>query len=134
MSRLDVIPPPPGDTGTALFRWLTDVRRVVGLETLRSVAFQGAWVNFGAPYQEAGYWVRGGEVRLTGVVKGGAVNSAIFMLPAGFRPAAQTVFNQRCASGTARVDVRADGQVYLNDAGADTAWLSLDGIIFRIGG
>lgn len=46
----------------------------------------GAWVNFGGTQQVAQYRMVGDRVFLRGVVKTGVIGTAVFTLPAGFRP------------------------------------------------
>lgn len=57
-------------------------------------AFTGTWVNFGAPYQSAGFYKDElGLVHIRGVVKTGAAPpSAVFTLPAGYRPDGDLIF------------------------------------------
>lgn len=50
------------------------------------VTFTGTWVNFGAPYANCEYRKIGDMVYTRGVCKSGTINTALFTLPAGFRP------------------------------------------------
>lgn len=54
---------------------------------INAPALLNNWVSYGAPYDAAGYFRQGGEVRLRGVVKDGNTGGApIFILPLGYRP------------------------------------------------
>lgn len=67
--------------GATIFPW-----RDVSSEGL----FLNSWVNFGAPYANVAYRKDdAGLVYIRGAAKSGTVNSTIFTLPAGFRPAAE---------------------------------------------
>ena len=74
-----------------------------------------------------------GFVHLKGIVEGGAANSAIVTLPAGYRPLERHIFFGYASGGeAARIDVAANGTV-VADPGAFVSSLtsvSLDGITF----
>lgn len=61
----------------------------------------------------------------------GLAGSTMFVLPAGYRPAASRAFAVVASGGTGRVDVAAGGQVIYESGG--TSYVSLDGISFRAG-
>ena len=90
------------------------------------------WTNFGDVFSVAGYRKDAGRVQLRGVVKGGAGGSVPFVLPAGFRPNAQLIFTTMSdVSSPARIDVRANGEVFVGlPPSATVAWLTLDGISY----
>lgn len=91
--------------------------------------YQTTWANFGSGYQNGGYRKDAdGFVSLGGTVAGGASPSAIFTLPAGFRPAGQLVYPINTSSGFGRLDIKANGSVELTTGG--TASVTLDGIRF----
>lgn len=92
----------------------------------------GAWVNFGAPYEVAGYWLDPlGYVWLRGLIKGGAVPLTVFTLAAGYRPPADLIFNGiEGTGGSCRIDVQAGGGVLVQNG--NNAFISLSGIRFRI--
>lgn len=101
----------------------------VGYERPRRAAtLSGAWVNTGGAYATAGYQKIDGLVKLSGTVQGGVAPSQIFVLPAGFRPAAQRVYSVIGNGVLARVDVKPDGSVELT-TGAPP--ISLDSISFE---
>lgn len=71
-----------------------------------------SWVNAGGVYQVAQYRKVGDMVQLRGSVKNGTVGTAMFNLPAGFRPPAQVVFATLDGlNAAARFDVEAGGNV-----------------------
>lgn len=94
-------------------------------------AFVNGWVNFGAPYETAGFYKdASGRVHLRGTVKSGA-NAAIFVLPAGYRPAADLPFSTASLNDVSarRIEVRSTGGVAQTHVGP--AETSLNGISFR---
>lgn len=97
-------------------------------------AFLSGWRNYGENYNTAGFYKdRAGSVHLKGLVAGGSVGAAVFVLPLGYRPVGQEVHAVMTAPNAAgRVDVRPNGEVF--PVAGSNAWLSLDGITFRAGG
>lgn len=93
-------------------------------------AFLNSWANYGAPYNSAGYFKdKEGVVHLRGLIAGGAVGSAAFTLPVGYRPA-NTEFGATQATGAfATYRVLNTGDV-VPFSGTNT-YFSLDGITFR---
>lgn len=91
------------------------------------------WVDYGAPLTAAGYWKDAdGVVHLQGAIKDGTAteNTPLFVLPAGYRPAA-TVYGATVSNAAfGAVLIGSDGTVYIV-AGVNTAYFSLDGISFR---
>ena len=89
------------------------------------------WVNVGAGTNPTGYGKSGGLILLRGLIKNGTANP-LFTLPAGYRPANDTVLTTITYNGSAfsvgLVIVRAGGNVDLN-VGAN-AEVTLDGMIF----
>lgn len=87
----------------------------------------GTWVNFGAPYGNAGYRKdSNGVVHLRGLVKNGS--GGIFTLPTGYRPTADMIFVTHSNSNPSSLIVRAAGGVEYNGGG--TAYFVLDGVTF----
>jgi hypothetical protein len=90
----------------------------------------GAWANYGSPFNPPGYYKdKAGIVHLRGLVMSGAVPSAIFTLPAGYRPANQELFAVAANNAFGRVDVLPSGDVQFSLG--SSAYVSLDGITFR---
>lgn len=110
---------------------------------------QNSWANLGSGWVAAGYIKQNGWVHLRGLVAGGALNAAIFTLPAGFRPASHHAFAALVADVTsgaqsagtahthalgprgANLQVLTTGVVQLADALASNVFVSLCGIKFR---
>jgi hypothetical protein len=119
-------------TSSAGFLSAADKSKLDGLSlnnTWTAVTFQNSWVNYGGVFETAAYTRNSlGEVRLRGMVRSGTVNTAIFTLPSGFRPALQKVFVVMSNGAIGRVDVRTNGEVVLLTG--SNAWVSLDGISF----
>lgn len=92
--------------------------------------FTNSWVNYGFGFNSAGYRKDAlGYVHLRGLVKNGTVNTAIFNLPAGYRPEAQELFMSMQNNTIGRIDVNIVGNV-LHSVGANT-FVQLDGITFK---
>lgn len=90
----------------------------------------GAWVNNGAGSQTAGYWKDAtGTVHLQGSVKSGVIGTAVFNLPAGYRPVAQVFFPTVSNGLFAYGNVNVTGDVF-TITGSNVIW-SLDGVSFK---
>jgi hypothetical protein len=101
-------------------------------EAVRLVApaeFQNGFAAAGSDALAPGFWKDPfGTVHLQGSADGDG--GTIFTLPTGYRPAGTASFLVATASGSATVEVRADGAVFeLGMTPVDN--LSLDGITFR---
>ena len=92
-----------------------------------------SWVDFGSSYETAGYQKESnGTIRLKGKVKSGTVayQTAVFTLPAGFRPSLIQTFPV-CSNGAfGIVTVETDGVVSV--VVGNNTYVSLDGISFKI--
>lgn len=91
-----------------------------------------SWVYYGTPYPTAGYYKdSAGIVHLKGLVKSGTVGAgyAIFILPAGYRPAEQHIFATISGSALARCDVSNDG--WVRTPIGNNVWFSISGISFK---
>ena len=96
-----------------------------------AVALLNSWANFGAPYGAVSYYRdQFGVVRLSGVMKSGAIGSVAFNLPANCRPSNTMRFavESNCAFGY--VTVSAAGDVV--PAGGSNVSFSLDGVSFMV--
>lgn len=90
-----------------------------------------SWVNYGAPCNPAGFWIdQFRVVHLRGMVRyGSGIPSAIFLLPAGYRPPYQEVQVIISNNLVGYCAIEPGGNVI---AGlGSTGWVSLDGITFR---
>lgn len=113
-----------GGAGNAVTLAIADLEAVVAPALLNS------WVNFGAPFNPAGYYKdQLGIVHLRGLVKNGVIGSAIFTLPAGYRPTNQEIFAVTSNSAFGRLDVTTAGDVVLGTG--SNLFVSLDSITFR---
>lgn len=94
-------------------------------------AFANSWANLGGAYQTAGFYKDvTGRVHLRGVVTGGTVNTAMFVVPAGYRPALNLIMAVRDGAGALqRFNVQTNGNVSM-EAG-NNAFVGIDGISWR---
>jgi hypothetical protein len=94
-------------------------------------AFTASWVNYGAPYANAGFKLTpDGGVKLHGTIKNGTLGSSAFTLPPGFRPPAPIPFIVLSNGVAGRVDVGADGTVTPISPSSNLS-VVLDQIIFQ---
>ena len=95
-------------------------------------AFQNSWVNYGGSQETAGFRVgHDGRVYLKGQVKGGTINTTVFTLPIGYRPANNQEFASLSGSpALGWVSVNDDGTVVANGSGTN-AYVFLNGINFE---
>lgn len=110
-------------------------RTLIPVGTSGAAPFTNGWSNFGSSYAPAAYWKdENGIVRPEGLIKGGTLDTAAFVLPPGFRPAKDRIFAVFSNSTVGMVQVKADGSVQPMAVGtASNASYSLDGINFRTG-
>lgn len=91
------------------------------------------WTNFGSGYETAGYYKDAlGFIRLKGLIKGGTMGTAAFVLPSGYRPSYRKMFPVLTSGGIGRVDIDTAGNVLIMNYGtAANGYVSLDGIVFN---
>lgn len=92
--------------------------------------------NFGSGLQNINFYRNdNGEVCIRGValLGAGTVGTDLFVLPANYRPKADHIFSCISNGAISRVDVKANGSVFVN-SGVNSQYLSLSGILFVIGG
>jgi hypothetical protein len=95
-------------------------------------AFSGTWVNYGSGLTPARFVKIAGIVYLQGAVKSGATGTAMFTLPAGFRPSGGRLLFPTTSGdpvGVGRIDVYDTGVVQHNFG--PVGYVSLSGIHFR---
>ena len=80
--------------------------------------FLNSWTNFGGEYVPARYCKSNGIVHLQGMVKSGTIGLPMFVLPAGYRPNYRLYLPCLNQSAAARLDVDADGNVYIMNGAA----------------
>jgi microcystin-dependent protein len=118
---------PPGQPGNSITIPI-EPWRIVG--AAGEPGFESGFRNYGATWGGAGFrkWPDG-KVTLSGLVAGGAADSVVFTLPAGYRPPGDLIFavdtNQ---NSHARLDVFANGQVLARNP--SPAYISLNGVEF----
>lgn len=96
------------------------------------LAFKNGWTNYGNTYAEGAYTkTSAGLVALKGLVKSGSSN-VIAVLPVGYRPASNIIFEVASNSAAGRLDIYPDGSVYMY-VGVNS-WFSLEGISFMPAG
>jgi hypothetical protein len=107
---------------------------------IKVTAFQNGWVNYdasGTAWAHAAYRKVGDEVAIRGLVASGPAGSAVFTLPAGYRPPYGLIFACDCANSThVRIDANANGQIFVQSpmSGGNTGYLSLANIRFSVTG
>jgi hypothetical protein len=123
--------------GNAAFSVASDTKIVTipeGLqqESWTEVSFQNSWVNYdgGTAFASASYMIDScGFVHLKGNVKGGTPASAIFTLPAGYRPASKTWVPVVANDLFAILEIATTGVVSCPGGGA--VYVSLEGVTFH---
>jgi hypothetical protein len=105
-----------------------------------SPSLQNLWVYWGSNFGTPGYYKGPDQVvRLRGLVKNGNFSVPpgsylpIFTLPAGFTPQNELLFVATANGAPAEIRVTTGGQVCaVANAGTTNAYVSLDGISFRV--
>jgi hypothetical protein len=95
--------------------------------------FQNGWANYSFPaFNNAGFYKDPfGRVCLRGMVATGTIGTAIFTLPAGYRPPQTELQVTISNAAIGRVDITPAGAV-MSTTGSNI-WFSLDGVTFRAG-
>lgn len=96
-------------------------------------ALLNSWANVGSGFATAAYLKDPlGFVHLQGTVNGGATNTSIFTLPAGYRPGATIApaYGINTASVGQNLQISTGGSVTPEFAGGGTQHVSLDSITF----
>lgn len=91
--------------------------------------YQNGWATVGAGIENGGYLYDNGWVVLRGSIQAGTLNSVIFTLPVGYRPAGTLIFIVPSDVGFCQVSIFSDGRV--KQDWATVQGLSLNGIRFR---
>ncbi len=93
------------------------------------------WSNAEPFFESVGFWKDPGEVvHLQGTAQGspGPLGNDIFILPAGYRPAAQRQFViPTCLGDFVLLEIEAGGAVHLPALASSEPCVSLDGVNFR---
>lgn len=94
-------------------------------------AYQNGWVEYNTTYGGASFRKDvQGFVHLRGLIKNGTLNSTMFTLPVGYRPAKHIIIAVQTNSVGNRLDIRLDGTVRM-DSGGSNAWVSLSNAVFQ---
>ncbi|HLX32277.1 MAG TPA: hypothetical protein VKR79_05840 [Gaiellaceae bacterium] len=94
-------------------------------------AFQNGWSNFGSPWSTMAFAKDSlGVVHLKGVIKAGSYGAAVFVLPAGYRPA-QDLYVPVAEQYGAYIYTTGEVDVIGPDAGSNAGF---DGLSFLAGG
>jgi hypothetical protein len=106
--------------------------------TWQTITLENNWVPQGGSYQAPRYRLEGDVVRVEGNIKSGtdSVNTTLFTLPAGYRPAA-TQLRNAVHAGSAQVTpvaINSDGTVKLARAASDRNSFGLGQIQFTVAG
>jgi len=103
---------------------------IPALEGFTAPTLTNSWVNFGAPYNPAGYWKDPfGFVHLRGTIKSGTMSAAAFTLPVGYQPPNRERFSNVSNALFGAFEVRPDGTV-VPFAGSNVDFC-IDGATFR---
>jgi len=106
--------------------------KVIYNEAWIAPTLAGTWANVGAGNTAAGYMKdANGFVNLRGLITGGALNTALFTLPIGYRPVATITLFAMANSGASpcQVTISSVG-VVSQQGGASNVNLGLDGLSF----
>lgn len=93
-------------------------------------AFTNAWANFGGGFNNAGFWKDAdGTVYLQGMISAGALTTAAFTLPVGYRPAGN-LDKSTAANGAFGFMVISTTGTVVPQVGSNV-WFSLEGVFFK---
>lgn len=112
--------------------WAGEVARTVVGAGGGAPAFAGTWTHFDATnvYQKVSYYKGAdGRVYLCGMAAAGTINTTLFTLPAGYRPAANREFSVASNNAFGLVEVSSAGVV--KPVVGNNSWVSLDTVSFE---
>jgi len=138
MAKKDIRRNADFNDSTDSYLWQEELAKFLSIEDWHEVgatgepAFQNSWVNFGSPYTTAAFYKDSfNRIHLKGVVKSGTVDTTIFTLPVGYRPAKEGIFSANGGGIThVRLDISTTGGVGTISSSINSD-ISLDGISFR---
>lgn len=97
--------------------------------------FQNNWTNYGPPWASSGYTkTNSGLIVLQGLIKknaNSAFNEIVAVLPPGYRPSQNYIFQSIANSANVRVDILVNGEIHIVGTFTD---LTLNGISFMPSG
>lgn len=93
------------------------------------VDFYSGWSNYNSGWTTGQYKKFGDLVMIRGLIQRlSGVLITMFILPAGYRPAASCMFATNTSTTLSRIDINSGGVASL--VLGDTAWVSIDNIVF----
>jgi len=103
---------------------------MIGSPRWQAPTLLNSWVNYGAGYTDAGFYrMPNGFVRLRGLLKLGVINTPMFTLPVGCRPATVQVVATIVNGALCYVEIRANGDVVPTN-GVNN-YVAIDNITFQ---
>lgn len=105
----------------------------IWVESVNAPSLANSWVNYGAPYVTAGYFIDAfGLVHLQGLIKSGTTTAGtpICNLPSGYRPSADMIVVTTSNGAPATINIRTSGNIECG-SGVSATWLSLNIPPFR---
>ena len=105
-----------------------DIKNALNDFELISVDLKNGASNFNSGYNQFKvYKMKNNFVKLSGLINCSLGNS-FCQLPENCRPKQQLIFNCMANNKSTRVDILADGNIFVSGSGS--SWLSLDNILF----
>ncbi len=122
--------------GTIAAGKVTDERNYADGENWIAPSLSNSWVNYGGSYSTAGYYKDPlGIVHIRGMVKDGTADTAVFTLPAGYRPehllVPRAVGIPNALGGNPGVEISTAGVVKPFSSSGINSSLNLENIHFR---
>ena len=101
-------------------------------EAFIDATYLNSWVDYNATTHNKGGYFKStdGIVHLQGMVKSGTINTPIFTLPTGYRPAKTLLFTVPSNGAFGVLEVQTDGDVVATTG--NNTYVSLEGIRFRV--
>lgn len=97
----------------------------------QNVTYLNGFIQYAPEWGQCQYYKDSlGIVRFRGLIKNGAVNTAMFNLPVGYRPSVTLLLVAMSNEAICRVDISTNGDVIAR-SGHSTNWLSLSPLTFR---
>lgn len=94
-------------------------------------AFQNSWVNYNVAFEPAAFWKDvDGTIHMLGMVANGTVDTAVFTLPAGFRPSKTLMLSVWAFNGSCNLRILNTGDVGTIGCAGGPTFLSFDGVVF----
>lgn len=105
------------------------IRSIKGAPSFIAPTLLNSWVDYGGAVEASGFAkTPDGVVRLKGTIKNGTLTASAFLLPTGFRPAANRLYPVVSNSVFGYITIQSDGNVVMSSVNA--TFVTLDGISF----